>query len=100
MEMNTSRWVTQCGQSNGRRSYNERRNNFIVDCNLYSTCPIVYPMGYWSHQKNVEREEVIMNPIIQTFLFGILVPFGMAAVVYGLVYLCYKLDGGEQRSHQ
>ena len=41
-----------------------------------------------------------MHSIIQTFLLGILVPFGMAAVVYGLVYLCYKLDGGEQRSHQ
>jgi len=41
-----------------------------------------------------------MNPIAQTFLLGILVPFGMATLVYGLVYLCYKLDGGEQRSHQ
>lgn len=41
-----------------------------------------------------------MNPIIQTFLLGIVVPFGMAACVYGLVYLCYKIDGGEQRSYQ
>ena len=41
-----------------------------------------------------------MHPIIQTFLLGILVPFGMASLVYGLVYLCYKIDGGEKRSHQ
>lgn len=41
-----------------------------------------------------------MHPIIQTFLLGILVPFGMAACVFGFVYLCFKIDGGEQRSHQ
>jgi len=39
-----------------------------------------------------------MNPIAQTFLLGILLPFGMATVTFGIVYLCYKLDGGEQRS--